>query len=104
MSAASRLVAEVEDYQKIEKTNLTFCPQDEPILHTPERASFSFLDTIVGRRGGLRAVLTQVEAVAPTGATVLITGETGTGKEVIASAIQKRNTSPTHQPGNSKCE
>src|SRR5271166_5125859 len=96
MSAASRLVAEVEDYQKIEKTNLTFCPQDEPILHTPERASFSFLDTIVGRRGGLRAVLTQVEAVAPTGATVLITGETGTGKEVIASAIHKLSTRRNH--------
>src|SRR5271165_44862 len=96
MSAASRLVAEVEDYQKIVKTNLTFCPQDDPILHTPERASFSFLDTIVGRRGGLRALLTQVEAVAPTGATVLITGETGTGKEVIASAIHKLSTRRNH--------
>jgi formate hydrogenlyase transcriptional activator len=49
----------------------------------------SFLDTIVGRRGGLRAILSQVEAVAPTNATVLITGETGTGKEVIARAIHE---------------
>jgi len=49
----------------------------------------SFLDTIVGRRGGLRATLSQVEAVAPTNATVLITGETGTGKEVIARAIHE---------------
>jgi formate hydrogenlyase transcriptional activator len=43
----------------------------------------------VGRRGGLRSILSQVEAVAPTNATVLITGETGTGKEVIARAIHE---------------
>jgi formate hydrogenlyase transcriptional activator len=49
----------------------------------------SFLDTIVGRRGGLRAILSHVESVAPTNATVLITGETGTGKEVIARAIHE---------------
>src|SRR5208282_2702290 len=49
----------------------------------------SFLDTIVGRRGGLRAILAQVEAVAGTNTTVLIAGETGTGKEVIARAIHE---------------
>jgi formate hydrogenlyase transcriptional activator len=49
----------------------------------------SFLDTIVGRHGGLRAILAQAQAVAPTDATVLITGETGTGKEVIARAIHE---------------
>jgi len=49
----------------------------------------SFLDTIVGRRGGLRATLAQAQAVAPTNATVLITGETGTGKEVIARAVHE---------------
>jgi formate hydrogenlyase transcriptional activator len=43
---------------------------------------------MVGRRG-LRTILSQVEAVAPTNATVLITGETGTGKEVIAKAIHE---------------
>jgi hypothetical protein len=39
---------------------------------------------IIGRSSALRAVLRQVEIVAPTGATVLIEGETGTGKELIA--------------------
>src|SRR5712675_176870 len=62
---------------------------DAPIVRRSERANSSFLETIVGRRGGLRAVLTEVEAVAPTNATVLITGETGTGKEVIARAIHE---------------
>jgi formate hydrogenlyase transcriptional activator len=54
-----------------------------------ERPRPFFLDTIVGRRGGLRAILAQVEAVAPTNATVLITGESGTGKELIARAIHE---------------
>src|ERR1700745_3357003 len=61
----------------------------EPIARKTERAQTSFLETIVGRRGGLRSILTEVEAVAPTNATVLITGETGTGKEVIARAIHE---------------
>src|SRR5205807_10134977 len=39
----------------------------------------------------LRAVLAQVETVAPTVATVLVLGETGTGKELIARAIHSRS-------------
>jgi len=60
----------------------------------PEQANASFLDTIVGRHGGLRAVLSQVEIVATTNATVLISGETGSGKELIARAIHEL--SPRH--------
>ncbi len=62
---------------------------NESMLREPERTRPSFLQTIVGRHGGLRPVLAEVEAVAPTNATVLITGETGTGKEVIARAIHE---------------
>src|SRR5437763_17123511 len=42
---------------------------------------------IVGSSRALRGVLDQVRIVAPTDSTVLIEGETGTGKEVIANAI-----------------
>ena len=42
---------------------------------------------IVGESAALRRVLKQVETVAPTGSTVLIRGETGTGKELIARAL-----------------
>ena len=48
-------------------------------------------DTIVGIESGLRAVMERVELVAPSDAPVLIFGETGTGKEVIARAIHNRS-------------
>lgn len=48
-------------------------------------------EEIVGCSGALRRVLVQVERVAPMDSTVLITGETGTGKELIARAIHKRS-------------
>src|SRR5918996_2791514 len=44
-------------------------------------------EEIVGRSAALRAVLNQVEIVAPTDSTVLLFGETGTGKELLARAI-----------------
>ena len=52
-------------------------------------------DEIVGESQALRSVLKQVETVAPTDSTVLIQGETGTGKELIARAIH--NLSPRRE-------
>ncbi len=48
-------------------------------------------DDVVGSSPALRAMLACVAKVAPTDSTVLITGETGTGKELIARAIHKRS-------------
>ena len=51
----------------------------------------SMFEEIVGESPALRAALAQVSKVAPTDSTVLITGETGTGKELVARAIHKRS-------------
>ena len=51
----------------------------------------SGLPRIVGNSAALRRVLGMVAAVAPTDATVLINGETGTGKELIARAVHERS-------------
>ena len=51
----------------------------------------SMFEEIVGTSRVLRRVLVQVAKVAPTDSTVLVTGETGTGKELIARAIHKRS-------------
>jgi formate hydrogenlyase transcriptional activator len=52
-------------------------------------------DEIVGSSAALRRVLSQAEKVARTDSTVLILGETGTGKELIARAIYKRSARST---------
>ncbi len=49
-------------------------------------------ETVVGAEHGLRRVMDRVDQVAATDATVLILGETGAGKEVIARAIHERST------------
>jgi len=51
----------------------------------------SMFEEIVGSSPALSKVLAQVAKVAPTNSTVLISGETGTGKELIARAIHKRS-------------
>jgi formate hydrogenlyase transcriptional activator len=51
----------------------------------------SVFEEMIGSSAALRTVLVHVEKVAPTDSTVLITGETGTGKELVARAIHKRS-------------
>jgi formate hydrogenlyase transcriptional activator len=94
MASISSYFAQVSGYRESEAMTNVLDNTEVLVLRKPQRPNPRFLDTIVGRRGGLRAVLSQVEAVAPTNATVLITGETGTGKEVIARAIHEL--SPRH--------
>ncbi len=71
-----RKVAELKDRLAEEKLYL-----EEEI-----RTEYHF-EEIIGESSGLKRVLKQVESVGPTNATVLILGETGTGKELIARAI-----------------
>ncbi len=48
-------------------------------------------DTVIGEAGGLKMVMERVQQVAPTDAPVLILGETGSGKEIVARSIHARS-------------
>jgi DNA-binding NtrC family response regulator len=79
----------IERGRQIEQFN------NKPTLKKPYpedelRGEISFSE-IVGKSAGLRHVLQQVEMVAPSDSTVLILGETGTGKELIARAVHQRS-------------
>jgi PAS domain S-box-containing protein len=63
----------------------------ENIALREEIDKVSMFEEIVGKSPALQTVLTRVAKVAPADTTVLITGETGTGKELIARAIHKRS-------------
>jgi PAS domain S-box-containing protein len=64
---------------------------EENVALREEIDKASMFEEIVGESPALQAVLTRVAKVAPTDSTVLITGETGTGKELIARCIHKRS-------------
>jgi formate hydrogenlyase transcriptional activator len=78
--------ADIEDRKQIEQQL-----QNENIALREEIDRASMFEEIVGTSPALRAVLSRVSKVAPTDSTVLITGETGTGKELIARAVHKRS-------------
>jgi formate hydrogenlyase transcriptional activator len=62
--------------------------QEKVYLEEEIRTEHNF-DEIVGESSALRRVLKEVETVAPTDSTVLVRGETGTGKELIARALHQ---------------
>jgi len=82
LSAGTDIEDRKRDEEKLREENLAL---------REEIDRSSMYEEIVGSSGPLRRVLSQVAKVAPTNSTVLILGETGTGKELIASAIHKRS-------------
>jgi formate hydrogenlyase transcriptional activator len=63
---------------------------EKEYLEDEIRSEQGFAD-LVGSTASFQQILDQVATVAPTGATVLLTGETGTGKELVARAIHGRS-------------
>ena len=72
-------------FQRIEELNARLA--EEKVYLEDEIRTDNRFEEIVGQSRVLKAVLKQVETVAPTDSTVLIYGETGTGKELLARAI-----------------
>jgi len=65
--------------------------QNENVALREEIDKASMFEEIVGTSPPLRMVLSRISKVAPTDSSVLITGETGTGKELVARAIHRRS-------------
>jgi PAS domain S-box-containing protein len=65
--------------------------QHENVALREEIAKASMFEEIVGTSPALKNVLSRISKVAPSDSTVLITGETGTGKELVARAIHRRS-------------
>ena len=105
LSAAQRIATESlrrardklnETVQELKKTNeeiqaLRDQLYKENVALREEIDITRMFEEIVGSSSALQSALTRVAKVAPTDSTVLITGETGTGKELIARAIHKRS-------------
>jgi PAS domain S-box-containing protein len=70
--------------------------QEENVALREEIDKASMFEEIVGTSAPLKKVLSRISRVAPTDSTVLITGETGTGKELVARAIHRRSRRSPH--------
>jgi len=82
-------VENMKAYEEI-KTLKAKLEAENVYLQEEIRTEHNF-EEIVGSSAALMDVLQKVELVAPTDATVLLSGETGTGKELIARAIHARS-------------
>jgi len=93
-SQVALAVENTQSYQEIAALKARL-EKENVYLQEEIRTEHNF-DEIVGNSPALLAVLRKVEQVAPTDSTVLIYGETGTGKELIARAIHDRSARKDH--------
>jgi PAS domain S-box-containing protein len=77
---------DIEDRKRAEDTL-----RQENVALREEIDKASMFEEIVGTSPALKSVLSRISKVAPSSSTVLITGETGTGKELVARAIHRRS-------------
>jgi formate hydrogenlyase transcriptional activator len=80
-------VSNAFSYRRIEALNAQLA--QEKLYFQDEIRSEHRFEEIIGRSTALRRVLKEIETVAPTDSTVLILGETGSGKELVARAIHE---------------
>jgi formate hydrogenlyase transcriptional activator len=81
-------------YERIEELNAQLA-REKLYLEDEIRSDYQF-DEIIGRSKALGRVLKEIQTVAPTDSTVLISGETGSGKELVARAIHQLSSRRDH--------
>ena len=86
LSAVDQAIKRSNQIEQLKKT-----PRQKLAYPENERGGEIGFADLVGKSAALRHVLQQVETVAPSDSTVLILGETGTGKELIANAVHLRS-------------
>ncbi len=74
---------------RVGHTEIVYAPEDEVIEIAPSLSEH--FEALVGRSIGMREVFGILERVAPTDLTVLVAGETGTGKELVSRAVHARS-------------
>jgi transcriptional regulator with GAF, ATPase, and Fis domain len=83
MASVAAFIADPKQHEETFKLeDVSVCPEIDKGL---------MCDEIVGSSAALQKVLSLVSKVAPTDTTILVTGETGTGKELVARAIHRRS-------------
>ncbi len=92
MEAANQIAIAIDNMRAYEESQaLKARFEAEAVYLQEEIKSEHNFEEIIGQSGPIRRLLQQVERVAPTDATVLIRGETGTGKELLARAVHDRS-------------
>jgi formate hydrogenlyase transcriptional activator len=92
MEVASQIAIAVDNMSAYEETQaLKARFEAEAVYLQEEIKSEHNFEEIIGQSAPVRELLKQIEQVAPTEATVLIRGETGTGKELLARAVHDRS-------------
>lgn len=87
-------VRNATSYERIEELNAQLA-REKVYLEDEIRSEHQF-DEIIGRSRALGRVLREIETVAPTDSTVLVLGETGSGKELVARAIHQLSARRDH--------
>jgi formate hydrogenlyase transcriptional activator len=92
MEVANQIAIAVDNMRSHEETEALKARFQAEAVYLQEEIKTEYnFDEIIGQCAPLRQLLRNVEQVAPTEATVLIQGETGTGKELVARAVHDRS-------------